>query len=92
MNDQNSLEHPRLEPKPPHNVIMPETIEEPALNVDGLKEYHRSAYSMIAVGILLILSVIATLFFIGRFFFVILFCALYLIGLGVKHLSKSSKE
>lgn len=69
-------------------VVMPDTLDEMELNVDGPKEYRRNAYVMIAGGIFIIVGTVVVLVVGHRFFYVLPFVGLYLIGMGVSRLYK----
>ena len=71
-------------------VVMPDTIEEPKMNVGGTKEYRRSAIGMIAAGVFII-GITMTMFWVtGRFLIFVPIFGWAAIGFGIARLSEKS--
>ena len=70
-------------------VVMPDHIEEPELNVGGTKEYRRNAILMITGGAAILGFVVVAFVFSGRLFYILPIPGFYLIGLGLKRYLES---
>ncbi len=69
---------------------MPDELEEPEPRVDGTKEYRRGAIGMILFGLVLVFLTVVLFVKASQFRYIMLFQALFLIGLGIARLCEDS--